>query len=36
MELLLPQFCLAGRIVPPSIVPQFLPLSVLAVAFLHG
>ena len=26
----MPQFCLAGRIVPPPIVPQFLPLSVLA------
>ena len=24
------QLCLAGRIVPPPIVPQFLPLSVLA------
>jgi hypothetical protein len=31
MELLLLQFCLAGRIVPP-----LLSLSVLAVAFQHG
>jgi hypothetical protein len=35
-ELLLSQFCLAGRIIPPPIVRRFLPLSVLAVAFLHG
>ncbi|WP_249791313.1 hypothetical protein [Bradyrhizobium sp. SRL28] len=27
------QFCLADRIVAPLIVPQFLPLSVVAVAF---